>query len=291
MFTEFDQFEDDFNIDLSAPKRPMGDIANAIVQHVESCKACRGTGRFISYSGRAVGPCFKCKGKGKLSFKLSPEKRAAGRQYAANAAVRKQDEARSAAATFAEQNPAAVAWINAKRGSFDFATAMSDTLNKYGHLTENQLNAVLRCVVRDEERAAANVARIANVATNAPAINVLKIVESFAHAMSKGIKRPKLRLDAFKFSVAPATGRNAGSIYVVQDEIYLGKITDGKFFRARDCSDEQQDRIVAAAANPGEAAKAYGFRTGSCSCCGRELTNKASIDLGIGPICADKYGF
>lgn len=31
--------------------------------------------------------------------------------------------------------------------------------------------------------------------------------------------------------------------------------------------------------------------TGVCCICGRELTNHASIDAGIGPICADKYGW
>jgi hypothetical protein len=36
---------------------------------------------------------------------------------------------------------------------------------------------------------------------------------------------------------------------------------------------------------------AYGKRTGACSCCGRELTNGESIDRGIGPICAEKYGW
>jgi hypothetical protein len=39
-----------------------------------------------------------------------------------------------------------------------------------------------------------------------------------------------------------------------------------------------------------EAAVRYGRQTGRCSCCGRELTNKASIDAGIGPICASKWG-
>ena len=31
--------------------------------------------------------------------------------------------------------------------------------------------------------------------------------------------------------------------------------------------------------------------TGACSCCGRELTNQVSIDRGIGPICAVKFGW
>lgn len=36
-------------------------------------------------------------------------------------------------------------------------------------------------------------------------------------------------------------------------------------------------------------AKAFGHRTGRCGCCGRTLTNPESIELGIGPICAERY--
>jgi hypothetical protein len=36
---------------------------------------------------------------------------------------------------------------------------------------------------------------------------------------------------------------------------------------------------------------AYGRATGSCSCCGRELTDPVSIEAGIGPICAGRFGF
>ena len=37
-----------------------------------------------------------------------------------------------------------------------------------------------------------------------------------------------------------------------------------------------------------EEAKAYGQRTGVCCVCGRELTNEASIEAGIGPICSSR---
>lgn len=42
--------------------------------------------------------------------------------------------------------------------------------------------------------------------------------------------------------------------------------------------------------DPLAAIKAHGIATGSCGCCGRELTDPDSIALGIGPICADKLG-
>jgi hypothetical protein len=51
------------------------------------------------------------------------------------------------------------------------------------------------------------------------------------------------------------------------------------------------ETILQAAADPLGAAVAFGKETGSCSCCGRELTVKASIERGIGPICAEKFGW
>ena len=59
----------------------------------------------------------------------------------------------------------------------------------------------------------------------------------------------------------------------------------------RACDDPTRERVVAVASDPHAAAKAYGARTGECSCCGRELTNAESIELGIGPICRDKFGW
>jgi len=44
------------------------------------------------------------------------------------------------------------------------------------------------------------------------------------------------------------------------------------------------------AADPLAAAIAHGKETGQCSCCGKTLTKQESIDLGIGPICRQKWG-
>jgi len=123
-------------------------------------------------------------------------------------------------------------------------------------------------------------------------INVDGIVVAFASARESGIKSPKLRLDGFVFSRAPDHGVNAGSIYVKSTGgEYLGKVTTGRFLAVRACDDPTKARVINAAADPHKAAKAYGLKTGSCSCCGRELTNKESIDLGIGPICRDRFGW
>jgi hypothetical protein len=185
-----------FGIEIGSSE---GDAASITAEWSKiQCRKCKGGGKFISYSGRAVGNCFTCNGTG---FVI-PEKR-----------------------------------------------------------------------------------------TDGAAIDVSKIEASFATALQNRIKRPKLRLASFMFTRAPDTGKNAGSIYVKEGEAYLGKVTGGEFLPTRECGDERKAKVVAVASDPATAAKAYGLRTGSCSCCGRELTNGVSIDLGIGPICAEKYGW
>lgn len=130
-----------------------------------------------------------------------------------------------------------------------------------------------------------------NTAAGSAAINVGAIETAFEAARANGIKRPRLRLADFTFSRAPDTGKNAGSIYVKRKDEYLGKVTAGLFHATSAADAETRASVIEIASDPHNAAKAYGTRTGSCSCCGRELTNKESIDLGIGPVCREKFGW
>ena len=259
----------------------------------EKCPSCKGSGRFYSYTGRLVGSCFKCKGSGKLVFRTSPETRAKAAESRNAKADRERIELQARKDAWVCDNADAFAWMRAKAESFEFAQSMLDAFNCYGSLTEKQLAAVLRCVARDIERAEARKVEAAERAANAPVCDVSAITTTFAHAKAKGIKRPKMRLAGYKFSEAPATGRNAGALYVVRvsDDQYMGKVQDGKFSRVRECSVAEEAEIVAVSSDPHNAAIAYGRRTGECCICGRELTSHASIEAGIGPICAEKFGW
>jgi hypothetical protein len=116
---------------------------------------------------------------------------------------------------------------------------------------------------------------------------------AFNNAKQAGIKFPKLRLDTFVFSPAGENSKNAGAIYIKnkEDGVYLGKVAGGRLFTSRDCDTETSERIVAVSSDPKQAAIAYGQKFGKCAICARALTDKDSIALGIGPICAEKYGF
>ena len=190
-------------------------------------------------------------------------------------------------------NPAEAAWMESSAPRFEFAKAMLDALNKYGHLTEKQMATVQRLTVQSAERQAQYQAERQAKAETAPEVSVEAIEVAFQTAKGSGIKFPKLRLDGFVFSPAGANSANAGAVYIKnkEDGVYLGKVMGGKLFTSRDCTAEAKDRIVAVATDPKQAAIAYGQRFGSCAVCGRELSDKDSVDRGIGPICAEKYGW
>jgi Family of unknown function (DUF6011) len=246
--------------------------------YFEPCRKCRGTGSYGNF-----GVCYACQGKKGKTFKTPPAQRAQAR---AKAQERKENGADQNWEAFAKSAPATAAWITAKMASFGFASAMHDAVRRFGGLTDRQEATCARLMAADAERAAQRQQK----AATAPEVDVSRIEQAFAKAKASGLKYPKLRLAGFVVSPAGAASKNAGSLYVKSDnDTYLGKVTSGRFFAARECDDETRARVIEAASDPDRAAVAYGKETGTCSCCGLELTDPVSIAKGVGPICWKRY--
>lgn len=256
-----------------------------VKEFVEVCFKCGGSGRYNAPSSLGHQQCLQCKGTGKLVYKTSKLQREKARKSAAD---RKEKQTADNLTNFEAANPDIAAWWTGS--TFDFAMSLRESVQKFGKLTDNQLAAAQRCVAKFNEAKAKRAAAVAN----AQDVNVGAVETAFQRGMESGVKRPKIRLLSgelsFVLSRAPDHGRNAGSLYVIAEgDNYLGKITEGKFVKSRDCSDKDEAGVIAACADPLNSAVAYGKRFGICSCCGRELSNQESIDLGIGPICRAKY--
>ena len=120
-------------------------------------------------------------------------------------------------------------------------------------------------------------------------VNLDPIARMFEAAILNGLRKPAYRAEGLKITLAPANGRNAGALYVVResDDTYLGKIV-GTTYQSTSAGNALQD-LLRIAADPLKAAVEYGRKTGRCACCGRELTNEESIELGIGPICKERF--
>lgn len=188
-------------------------------------------------------------------------------------AVDRAKGAQTKAQAFRAENAAVVAWLESNTGNF--AESLLAGLNKWGSLSEKQVAAVERIVAQDSNRLV---------------LDLTRINEMFATAKANGVSRPILRYLGIAISIAPEHGKNAGCLYVKVDGEYAGKInSEGKFF-AYHAPEGTEDKLIEIAKDPMKALTAHGFQTGECSCCGRQLTNALSIELGIGPICRSKWG-
>lgn len=269
-----------------------------VALYKEDCSKCGGRGYIGAYSHREAGRCYQCDGKGFMMFKQPKEVREKRRTQAAASKANRQQRAFEA---FEAEHPEIAAWWTGS--NFPFAVSLRDACLKYGSLTEGQdgnggqLAAAYKCARKfnamKAEREAANAARTAS----APVVDISGLERSFQTAQNNGLKRIKLRLlgKGLPLLFFPANEHakpeNQGAIYVKDDRdgSYIGKIKDGRFMRSRDCSDELFEAVIDACKAPEEAAVAYGMMFGSCSCCGKTLTNALSIKLGIGPICRGKF--
>jgi hypothetical protein len=267
----------------------------------QRCDKCQGSGKFRGRNGRIFGDCFACKGEGFLTFKTSPQERSTARGQSA---------ARKAAilAQWLEANVDVVAWVKRRSTGdrpFDFAVELAGKLQQYGTLTDGAVAAVKRMIARDAERAAER----AQAQPAKPAVDTGRVEAAFAKAVAVAkaeaqarvggeadratFKAPKLRLGEFFITLAPMHGRNAGALYVKRttDREYLGKIAGGQFSKSFVCTPAEQAAVVETCADPEAAAVAYGRLHSQCAICGRGLDNYESIERGIGPICAKKWGW
>lgn len=284
----FADLENDLPFDLGAVQT----AKKAVVIYTEKCSKCAGTGIYTAPSSYGH-VCFKCGGAGKFEFKTSPEYRAAQRE---KSAVNKVAKAAAKAEAITKKRQAFYAafakecdWVYTRAATFGFAQSLREDLEKYGNLTDRQLGAVVKCIAADKTRKDV----LAQRAAAAPAADVSRLHQIFGVALSRGLKSPKLRLAAFTFSPAKSHSQNAGAIYVVESatDQYLGKVMDGKLIGSKSMSEASQEAILKVACNPEESAVAYGRMTGRCSVCNRELSNKESVERGIGPICAQSFGW
>jgi hypothetical protein len=285
----FDDMSND--LDFGAPATSS---TNEVTYFEQTCTKCNGSGRYtFGYIHVRSGECFACKGKGKLTFKTSPATRAKAKANAQRRAVAVAEAKATTAQQWKDAHPAEAAWMETSAAKFAFAGAMLEALNKFGSLTEKQFETVQRLTAQSAQFMAERKAEQAARAESAPVVTVGAIEVAFTNAKQAGIKFPKLRLDTFVFSPAGENSKNAGAIYIKnkEDGVYLGKVAGGRLFTSRECDAETSERIVAVSSDPKQAAIAYGQKFGKCAICARALTDKDSVALGIGPICAEKYGF
>lgn len=104
----------------------------------------------------------------------------------------------------------------------------------------------------------------------------------------------------FSYGRLSFSRKNDGScVWIKWDDALVGRLDlcdwTAKLFAARIRNVSQTVEALRALlaeieADPRAAAAHDGLLTGRCGCCGRELTDPTSIEIGIGPICRERLG-
>jgi hypothetical protein len=122
------------------------------------------------------------------------------------------------------------------------------------------------------------------------------IVAFLTAAQSRGLKFPKVRFLApdrrreLRLSVSGAQSRVPGSVQVTLGREWIGRIEPTGAIRGRLANEKAVlDELEAIAADPAAKAAEYGALMSRCSFCGLALTDQGSIEVGYGPVCAQKY--
>lgn len=206
--------------------------------------------------------------------------------------------------------------VNTRRGPIAFETALEwpEAIELCRQDAQNGNNFAADLVTREDKglymsesqvcwvyKIAEDVRRLREPkTTEVRSTDASDILASLAEARAKGIKKPILRLQRSNGTEIQlkymSVGKNAGGAWVTMNGDLIGKIDDGGVFTftGRPYTDQLIDEVfglIESAHNDLEGAlRSYGRMTSRCGCCGLPLTNKKSIELGIGPICLDKFG-
>jgi len=181
----------------------------------------------------------------------------------------------------------------------DFAKSLLEREDNDRYMSDSQVSWVYKLAqdaITDREFSDRVVGKAQDLTTDAS-----NILGALTEANVKGIKRPVLRLmmhNGAKVRIKYMTqGNNAGGAWVTVEDELRGKISDQGEFTPYNCKYQPADWIADLVefieqvnSDPKSALISYGRVTSSCGCCGLPLTNAKSIELGIGPICLDKYG-
>jgi Family of unknown function (DUF6011) len=275
-----DQFADN---NFDAPVTPTTEETIRKQAHVVNggeaqfrCPACKGTGRFTSYTGRTVGNCFKCKGKGNISK---------GQAAAAKGKATKLANQQA----WAQEHRDEIAYINKRdeKGS-NYYLGFQTRLAAHGSLYPETIETIRKDMVRDAEFYAA---KRAERDAARPLVPTEALEALFNQAKVKLAKVAIFRTVDITISRAPATGMNAGALYVKDTDSgeYCGKIVGGKWV-AKYGTKDVTEALQRVAADPTAEAIKYGNKFRSCCCCGNTLRNPVSVLAIVGPVCGPKWG-
>lgn len=179
----------------------------------------------------------------------------------------------------------------------DFATNLVEFLDRKQYWSEKQLTWARRLAqsIHDELRSREPAQPVVDVAIQGLDLGDVKpLVAMLTRARSLGVVYPAIRMEEFIIRL-PKTADLDLVVRVASDKSFLGKFQDSRWFvhpRYRNLRIEEDFLALMREylEQPIEKSSLMGRRFGRCMFCWRTLERDASINVGYGPICAERYG-
>lgn len=165
--------------------------------------------------------------------------------------------------------PAEIDWLyrNAERN--EFARSVLDQARARKSLSPNQLAAIRKCIAGAGQSGGGK-----------PVPKLFSVLQKHS------------KFYAGRLLITRKNGQTL--CWIIWDERCVGKIEEERFvlFTSKAGADAPaiRDLVTEFEMDPLFAARKYGKLSGICCSCGRDLTNDGSIEAGIGPVCAKKFG-
>jgi hypothetical protein len=186
---------------------------------------------------------------------------------------------------FTKENPGLIEALKEMPSWHTFASSLVSQFNTRGSLTDNQVGAAVATLMKHAQK---EEQKSKEVKSSLVSVDYSKVKEVLDNAFADKIKTPKLRFDGIVLSRAGDNSKNPGAVYVKVDGFYAGKLHGG-YFTPFNAPEGTTEKLISICKDPLTEAVAYGKKFGSCCACGRTLTNHASIEAGIGPICGSRF--
>ena len=175
-----------------------------------------------------------------------------------------------------------------------FAASLVNQYDSGKALSERQLAAARSML----DKMALNAKAKAAAADAASAVDLSRVHDMFAVVLGNGAKKPNFRFGDLRlgfWDVMPE------AVFVKRNGEKVGRIENGKYLPKNVSASDAKaiaEKLHECAADPLAAAIRYGRDTGFCACCGKLLVNDkvpdsdglTSVQRGVGPICARKWG-
>ena len=168
----------------------------------------------------------------------------------------------------------------------DFVQAMFKAYTAYGHLTKGQLRGLLNCIRGEVLAADKNANAVIEQITTGKEPLDLRSLPSGSYAVDHGDETAFYKIDVINDEKSKWNGWVFVNILASDTKIKCGSQRPGQTYQGT-----QENLLREILKDPMKAMSLFGHKIGRCGICGRTLTDAESIEMGIGPICAQKSGF